>query len=217
MGSNVAVVPYGVKTFLVTGLDNVYKRALTEAFRARFDNVMVRSGLESVLLNFTQVPVDVTEVEVRELVSLGLTASDSPVSGKAFNIPVFYDGEDLVAVSSQLGFSEEAFIQWHSSIVWDVALVGFAPGFPYLVPRSLADGRKLQEIPRLSSPRTKVPQGSVAIAAGMAAIYPSAMPGGWSLVGRTDFVLFDQSLPQPSTLTELDTVKFEQVKDLVTV
>lgn len=211
MGSNITIVPYGVKTFLVTGLDNVYKRALAETFRARFDNVAVRSGLESVLLDFAHVSVNVTEVEVQELVSLGLAVSESPAAGKAFNIPVTYDGEDLVTVSSQLGFSEEAFIQWHSSIVWDVALVGFAPGFPYLVPQSLADGRKLQEIPRLSSPRTKVPQGSVAVAAGMAAIYPSAMPGGWSLVGRTDFVLFDQSLPQPSTLTELDTVKFEQM------
>ena len=76
-----------------------------------------------------------------------------------------------------------------------VAFCGFAPGFPYLtgLPAELA-------LPRLATPRPRVPAGSVALAGPYAGIYPGASPGGWLLVGRTDLVLFDVAADPPARL-----------------
>ena len=77
----------------------------------------------------------------------------------------------------------------------EVAFVGFAPGFPYLtgLPPELA------ALPRRATPRTSVPAGSVAVAAGFASVYPRSTPGGWHLLGRTPESLFDPDVgaPQP--------------------
>ena len=81
---------------------------------------------------------------------------------------------------------------------------GFAPGFAYLgeLPAEL-------RVPRLATPRTRVPAGSVAIAGAMTAIYPQASPGGWRLLGRTDARLFDPAATTPARLRPGDRVRFE--------
>ena len=89
-------------------------------------------------------------------------------------------------------------------------LIGFAPGFPYLV--SSAGTKVLSSIGRLAIPRTKVPAGSVGIAAGMSCVYPTDMPGGWHLLGKTTVQLFDASnTMQPTLLAIGDQVKFVEV------
>ena len=82
-------------------------------------------------------------------------------------------------------------------------MLGFAPGFPYLLgldPRLAT--------PRLATPRSQVPAGSVAIGGAQAGLYPRPGPGGWNLIGRTDAVLFDPARESPALLAPGDRVRF---------
>ncbi|MDO3705408.1 allophanate hydrolase subunit 1 [Micromonospora sp. C28SCA-DRY-2] len=111
-------------------------------------------------------------------------------------IPVTYDGQDLPAVAGHWGVDVPAVVQRLRRTRFRVAFCGFAPGFAYLtgLPAGLA-------VPRLPSPRPRVPAGSVALAGPYAGVYPSASPGGWLLVGRTELTLFDVHADPPARLT----------------
>ncbi|SBT53588.1 5-oxoprolinase subunit B family protein [Micromonospora narathiwatensis] len=111
-------------------------------------------------------------------------------------VPTVYDGEDLPAVAAQWGVDVPDVVRRLRHTEFRVAFCGFAPGFAYLtgLPAELA-------VPRLATPRTRVPAGSVALAGPYAGIYPTASPGGWLLVGRTDAVLFDVHADPPARLT----------------
>ncbi|MCX4387525.1 allophanate hydrolase subunit 1 [Micromonospora peucetia] len=111
-------------------------------------------------------------------------------------VPVTYDGEDLPVVAGHWGVDVPAVIDRLGRTPFRVAFCGFAPGFAYLtgLPAELA-------VPRLPSPRPRVPAGSVALAGPYAGIYPAASPGGWLLVGRTDLDLFDVHADPPARLT----------------
>ena len=110
-------------------------------------------------------------------------------------IPVRYDGPDLSEVAKCLHFSENEVIERHAEAVYTVFMVGFLPGFPYLGPLP-----ETLELPRRDTPRLRVPAGSVAIAGRQTGIYPQASPGGWHLIGRTDFRLFAPSQNPPARL-----------------
>jgi KipI family sensor histidine kinase inhibitor len=127
-------------------------------------------------------------------------------------IPVRYDGADLEAAAATLGVSREAVVELHAGAVYTVAFMGFSPGFPYLIADEAARGvLPLLELGRLRTPRTEVPAGSVAVAAGYCGIYPHSSPGGWNLLGRTDVVLFDTERDPPALLEPGTRVRFEPV------
>jgi KipI family sensor histidine kinase inhibitor len=115
---------------------------------------------------------------------------------KTIKIPIWYAGADLPFVANHWGISPQATVERLSDIRFTVAFCGFAPGFAYLrgLPADWA-------VPRLDSPRTKVPAGSVALAGEFAGIYPTASPGGWRLIGHTDAALFDVHRDPPALLT----------------
>ena len=128
---------------------------------------------------------------------------------RVVDIPVCYDLEmapDLVEAANELGIGTDELIHRHSSARYTVAMIGFAPGFPYLLglPDSLA-------LPRLATPRTRVPAGSVAIGGNQTGIYPRESPGGWRLLGRTPLVLFDAARASPALLTPGDRVRFQRI------
>jgi KipI family sensor histidine kinase inhibitor len=118
-------------------------------------------------------------------------------------IPVSYDGPDLDLVATTAGITPDEVVKLHTEATYEVAFCGFAPGFAYLtgLPHTLQQ-------PRLDSPRTKVPQGSVGIAGEFTAAYPRATPGGWRLIGRTDITLFDAKAETPALLQPGDQVRF---------
>ncbi|TCB93494.1 allophanate hydrolase subunit 1 [Micromonospora zingiberis] len=111
-------------------------------------------------------------------------------------VPVTYDGEDLPQVAAHWGTDVPSVLRRLERTEFRVAFCGFAPGFGYLtgLPAELA-------VPRLASPRPRVPAGSVALAGPYAGIYPTASPGGWLLVGRTTLTLFDVHADPPARLT----------------
>ena len=125
---------------------------------------------------------------------------------KTIKIPVVYGdeyGPDLEWVAEYQKITIEKVVQLHTEPLYFVYMVGFMPGFPYLgeVPDALIT-------PRRETPRTHVPQGSVAIAQKQTGIYPVESPGGWQIIGRTPVRLFDPKQKRPSLLEMGDQVKF---------
>jgi KipI family sensor histidine kinase inhibitor len=127
--------------------------------------------------------------------------------GPIVTIPTCYDGPDLAAVAATWGMTPEEAVTMHTATEFRVAFSGFAPGFAYLT--GLPAGR---EVGRHATPRTRVPAGSVALADGYCGIYPTASPGGWQLIGRTDVVLFDVDLEVPALLAPGARVRFRRAE-----
>lgn len=137
----------------------------------------------------------------------GGTANACTSSG--VEIPVCYGGDygpDLAELAERLDMPSEEIIARHTAASYRVAMLGFAPGFPYL----LGLDEKLQA-PRRATPRTRVPAGSVAIGGAQTGIYPRELPGGWNLIGRTPFALFDARRDPPCLLGPGDQVRFRPI------
>lgn len=130
-------------------------------------------------------------------------------SRPTIRIPVHYDGEDLQAVAEAIGLNETAVILAHVETLWRVEFMGFAPGFGYLAPQPGSDGAALAAVPRRPTPRTRVPPGAVAVAAGYSAVYPRESPGGWNIVGHTDIDLWDTTAEPPALLSPGEVVQFQ--------
>ena len=114
-----------------------------------------------------------------------------------------WDGPDLQHVAQRVGVSESGLIELLLATSLTVAFCGFAPGFAYLTG---LDQRL--HIPRRERPRPQVPAGSIAIAAGYCAVYPTASPGGWHLIGHCDALLFSADREPPALLSPGDQVRF---------
>ncbi|WP_290053111.1 5-oxoprolinase subunit B family protein [Amycolatopsis solani] len=121
-------------------------------------------------------------------------------------LPVVYDGEDLAEVAAETGLSVDSVIARHSGGSYVSAFCGFAPGFAYL-----SGSDPVLHVARRSSPRTRIPPGSVAIAGEYSAVYPSASPGGWRLLGRTTVPVWDVERDPPNLLPPGTRVRFTAV------
>jgi KipI family sensor histidine kinase inhibitor len=167
----------------------------------------------SVLVPFD--PLAVPAAEAREtLASLaGAAARDSardaaaePPARPLIEIPVRYggaDGPDLAPVAELLGLRPGDVVELHAGSVYRVRFLGFAPGFGYLGPLAPE-----LEVPRLATPRERVPAGSVGIAGDGTAVYPFELPGGWRLLGRTEAPMWDVQRDPPALLAPGDRVRF---------
>lgn len=122
-------------------------------------------------------------------------------SGGLVEIPMTYDGPDLEVVAEQWGCSVEDVVARHRATEFVSAFCGFAPGFAYLAGLD-------RPVSRLETPRTRVPTGSVALAGTWCGVYPTASPGGWRLIGRTDATLWDVHRDPPATLVPGTRVRF---------
>ncbi|MGH7434976.1 MAG: 5-oxoprolinase subunit B family protein, partial [Polyangiaceae bacterium] len=126
---------------------------------------------------------------------------EAPAS-RTHSVRVVYDGADLDLVASRAGLTVAQVVELHASAVYEVAAVGFLPGFAYL---GGLDPRLVG--PRRSEPRARVPAGSVAVAGPYTGVYPFASPGGWNVIGRAvGFVPF--STASGAALAVGDRVRF---------
>jgi KipI family sensor histidine kinase inhibitor len=165
-------------------------------------------GIEDVIVGFRSVTVVVDPLVV-DLPALGQRLASRPasvtdrVTTRRIEIAVALDGPDLDEVATLARLSPSRVVDLLTGTDLQVAFVGFAPGFAYLVglPPDLA------AVPRRPTPRPAVPGGSVALAGGFAAVYPQTSPGGWQLVGRTAMRLFDPLTPPYSALRAGDRVR----------
>lgn len=130
-------------------------------------------------------------------------------NSKTIEIPSYYGEEvglDLQRISKINNIKVEEIIQIHSSKIYNVFTIGFAPGFAYL-------GQVDKEIAttRLETPRKLVKKGSIAIADTQTAIYPQNSPGGWNIIGATTFNLFDKTIPDLCPFNMGDKIKFKAI------
>ena len=140
-----------------------------------------------------------------------LDAQDAPETSDAhwIEIPTRYGGEfgpDLDFVARHNDITTDQVIALHTRHLYQVFMLGFAPGFPYL---GIIDAKIAA--PRLETPRKRVATGSVGIAGRQTGIYPRESPGGWRLIGRTDVKLFDPTQDPPTLLRAGDRVRFVSV------
>ena len=227
-----AVHPFGDRALLVEPPDALLPATpwvLRVAARARrsWPHATVVPGLASVLVAFDR-PSDRPEPRGPDVLAalsggddrtaarddsdpdtvgapaLGTLATSVPVLHR---LPTRYDGPDLADVAATLHLPAAEVVRRHGEAIWTVAAIGFSPGFGYLTttdPLFAGVGRR-------ADPRPRVPRGSVALAAQMCAVYPSATPGGWQLIGSTSAVLFDVGAEHPALLRVGDRVEFAEV------
>ena len=148
-----------------------------------------------------------------DLLNLAQSAGSASQVGRQWRIPVCFDNEyapDLDELAQSKGLSRDAVIALMCEATFQVYMIGFMPGFPYMggLPEVL-------EVPRLASPRKAVPARSLAVAGAMCAVYPWESPGGWRLLGRTPVPMFSASeADSPSLLASGDVVRWQAIDKL---
>lgn len=150
-------------------------------------------------------PAQLDFATVRDMIARLAAAIESAPAPQTrrVEIPVVYDGPDLAFVAQHNGLTAEEVVRLHTAGEYRVYMMGFMPGFAYL---GEVDARLA--VPRLETPRLRVPAGSVGIAGRQTGIYPLESPGGWRLVGRTPLVMFDLARTPPFLLSPGDVVTF---------
>lgn len=121
-------------------------------------------------------------------------------------IPVKYGGEDLEILSQILNLSTKEIVEIHSAKSYQVFMIGFLPGFPYL---GILDERL--KVKRKNTPNPLIEKGSVAIANLQTGIYPIDSPGGWYVLGKTNIEMFDLNRKQKSYLKAGDNIIFKAI------
>jgi inhibitor of KinA len=185
--------------------------ALARAMQVRHGGILrdVVVGYSTLTLYFDPLAVDAAWLEGEIDQALDELDDDGEIVGALCDVPVCYGGDlgpDLADVAAAVGVDERTVIALHSGTIYRVYMLGFTPGFAYL---ATVDDRLT--LPRRATPRTRVPAGSVAIAAGQTAIYPGETPGGWHLIGRTRVRPYDPARAHPCLFRPGDRVRFVPV------
>lgn len=198
----VRVLPVGPRAVLLEVADVAAALALAAHCRTASWATEVVPAARTVLLDGLAVPPDRVAVALETWTPEGPSAAP----GALVELPVVLDGEDLPDVARRWGCTRAEVRATLTTTTFTSAFCGFAPGFSYLsgLPADRA-------VPRLSSPRPRVPAGSVALAGEWAGVYPTASPGGWRLVGRTDATLWDADREPPALLAPGTRVRFVEV------
>ncbi|GGK05473.1 5-oxoprolinase subunit PxpB [Pseudomonas matsuisoli] len=141
---------------------------------------------------------------------LRTSSSDTAIgAAREIDIPVCYGGEfgpDLDEVAQACGLTPNEVIAGHTASPVDVLMLGFAPGHAYI-----GEFASSLTIPRRSTPRTRVAKGSIGLANRQSVIYPTDLPGGWNLIGRTPLSVFDLADTSPCLLQAGDRVRFVEI------
>jgi KipI family sensor histidine kinase inhibitor len=200
--------PFGERAMLVEVDGPDAARRLDAALRADLPAGVVGTvpGRASVLVEIDPGTADPLGVERAVAERLARSVAVTLVPPRRRTVPVVYGGEhgpDLAEVAALTGLPPAEVVDRHASADVVVLFLGFAPGFAYV-----GDLPEVLRVPRLDTPRTRTPAGSVAIAGAMTGIYPAALPGGWRVIGRTPISLFDARRDPPAYLAPGDAVRF---------
>lgn len=163
----------------------------------------------SVTVHFDPLMVDPEQLRLRLLSLAERVGLAEWRNGRHWCLPVCFDGDlapDLDRVAEARGLGRNEVIALMSSTAFRVYMIGFMPGFPYMggLPQAL-------KVPRLASPRKRVPARALAIAGDMCAVYPWESPGGWNLIGRLPLALFSARVTPPALLAAGDVVEWQAI------
>ena len=134
---------------------------------------------------------------------------ESLINNQKIEIPICYDEEfalDIYNISIKTNIEENKIIESHISTNFFVYMIGFMPGYPFM-----GDLKSNLSVPRLITPRIRVPARSVGIIEKFCGIYPNESPGGWNIIGRTPTRLFFKNKKNPSLLYPGTNVKFRSI------
>ena len=203
--------PFGEHALLVELDGSAAARSVAASLaRDRLDGVEAAvPGLRSVLVELEPSAGDRAARVAWELSDRLAALTVDPGGGRVRTIPVAYGGDhgpDLDRIAALFGISADELVARHAATELRVLFCGFAPGFAYL--GELPEGLRA---PRLATPRTRTPSGSVAMAGPMSGIYPAELPGGWPVIGRTPLLLFDARRDPPTYLAPGDTVRWQPI------
>ncbi len=187
-------------------------QAATIAIEAALGEVLIDlvPSYASLLIIYDALLADHMNVSARIRAAVrGIEPNTAVSKGRSVVLPVYYSpesGEDLEALASNANIAIDEVIALHSGMEYRVYAIGFAPGFAYL-------GEVDERIaaPRLTTPRTKVPRGAVAIADRQTAVYPAVSPGGWNLIGRCPVRMFNPDADPTMPVSVGDRVRFEPI------
>ena len=185
-------------------------QALAEQLRKSGKWLEVVGGIDSVVVRFDIASLDAQMAAQYIEASLAEGIRAPETADTLLEIPVVYGGEqgfDLEELSAKLGLSADEIIDLHSGRDYVVDMVGFTPGFAFI---GGLDERL--SVPRRKEPRQRVPAGSIAIADGRTGIYSLASPGGWTVIGRTPYELFDPEADDPLVVKAGMRVRFKAVR-----
>lgn len=208
--------PFGAHSILIEWpskidvaiLDNIicFKRIIVKEFK----DVEAISAYHSLTIVFkNEIDFSVLEKKLKTLYNSVKKGASFPK--KIWHLPVCYSEEyglDIKEYTKVKGFSLTKLIQLHTTPLYTVFCIGFLPGFMYL-------GGLDTELyhPRRSTPRLKIPKGSVGIGGEQTGIYPQASPGGWNIIGNSPIKLFDPHNRNPCRISVGDKVKFYDVSE----
>ena len=172
-------------------------------------------GLVEIIPSYTSIFIqfDIFKYDYESLKKLLKNSINYDFSGnleeKVINIDVYYGlevGLDLERIAFEKSLTIEEIIEIHSNKIYDVYAIGFLPAFAYL-----ASVDERISISRLQTPRKEIPKGSVAIANNQTAVYPQNSPGGWNIIGKTAFEVFDKNLENLSIFEVGNKIKFNSI------
>jgi inhibitor of KinA len=175
--------------------------------RKPFDGILEWvPGYTTMLVFYDPVVLNFSKAQAFVASCLLETDQYTTLTARQITIAVIYGGEvgpDLETLADYHGISPSDVVRLHSKSIYRVGMMGFTPGFAYLIGLDT----KLAT-PRRESPRTHVPAGTVGIAGSQTGIYPIASPGGWQLIGRTEAGLYKPESDRPFLLSPGDEVRF---------
>ena len=189
--------------------------AMVRAFRNNVEKSRIK-GIIELIPTFRSVTVCYDPCIInyakltKKLTKLAPTGNEGASSGgRIFVIPVCYDGDfgcDLESVAEFTGLDREEIIKRHTAPDYQIYMLGFLPGFPYLggLDKTIA-------APRLESPRKEIPAGAVGIGGEQTGIYPLVSPGGWRLIGRTPVKVYDPNRAEPVLYAAGDYIRFKRI------
>lgn len=170
------------------------------------DLIDVLPSYASVLVMFNPLRTDHFRVQAQLKHCLANLQNGDSQSGKVVELPVYYSeesGPDLTLIAQTKNISIDEVIKRHQAVSYRVYAIGFAPGFAYL-----GEVDPLLQMPRLATPRAKVPRGAVAIADRQTAVYPAQSPGGWNLIGLCPTRMFNPEQTPVMPVSVGDEVRF---------
>ncbi|WP_163936045.1 5-oxoprolinase subunit PxpB [Paraferrimonas sp. SM1919] len=187
--------------------------ALNQSIRHKLGPNLIDTIPSYVSLLVSYDPQQTDHFYVKQLIKACLDEVDTAAQFAAavIEIPVWYSeqsGPDLQRIAQHNGLTGEQVIELHQQQEYQVYALGFAPGFAFL-----GEVDKRIAMPRLATPRTKVPKGAVAIADRQTAVYPAESPGGWNIIGLCPLDLFDSKQAPHVPFNVGDTVKFTSISE----
>lgn len=209
MASRYVLTRGGDELASIAAADPAEAEAIATRLRQTGNFVEVVAGIDTVVVQFDALAgnADDANRQIEAVLAEGLNPLAG--SGELLEIPVVYGGDygpDLDQACETLGLGPDEFIALHTRDEYRVDMIGFTPGFAYV--GGLDERLRL---PRRTHPRQHVPAGSVGIADGRTGLYSLAGPGGWTLVGRTPFKLFDAAADDPFPIRAGMRVRFRAI------